>query len=478
MTEDQMKNCKIDVPEEIENAPAPINEQQAEKIASDSENSKPESCKIEVPDKVKALNNQKQVYQWAASNIGESIQGNDKFFKNHIYNSLLYRIQNTNGGLTMIQGNQGIGKTRTMVELSRETKDNLRIKWARNWKEDLSQQEQRFTSRYEELVEKEFANQIAGLTASGQTAKLRRIGKTETYQERQDHRAMEEIIGKSRCKELKEQALTDFLASIRVFLVDMPDYAKSNVAAMNNDISLIQEFYQSLSNKGATHLVIAAQKELIMNSDHFFWGKFTKYALEPLSTMQLKDAYKLNNPDTEVFDQDALNFIAEVSRGVFRRFKKYVCSVIENNRNQTQPINESQVRSAVTDDVIFEDLEAELSNLFDDQERKRCTSAILSYLRDHKDVNIKTIATDTGVSQTMAQKIVAKLELYKYITTEHGTGKEKLVSLRPYMPVPPFTFSCNEPFDPNDTRSDLHKEVDREIAKRQALDRWVKDGGQ
>ena len=391
-------------------------------------------CKIEVPETIDTV---KQVYGWAASNVGESIgeADNDKFFNTFAYTSLLYRIQNAKKGLTMIEGLQGTGKSRNLLELSKDVKDNIRIKWIRNWKEELWQQDERLSIRYYELLEKEFADQIEGLKASGRNTKLRRIGNAETYAERNDHRSMEEIIGKSRSKTLREQAFNDFLGSIRVFLVDMQDYLRSNAAAMNNDIALIQEFYQSLSTKDTTHLVIAAQKELIMNSDHFFWGKFTRYTIEPLPPYHLIQAYQLNNPDTEVFDKDALNYLSIVSRGVFRRFKKYICLAIEAHQQQTKPINEAQARMAITSDVIFKDLNEELSNLFDQPERKSAASTILNYLRDHKKTNIKTLSKETGTSESMAQKIVAKLELYNYVTIQSGSGKEKLVSLCPYMPV-------------------------------------------
>ncbi len=111
--------------------------------------------------------------------------------------------------------------------------------------------------------------------------------------------------------------------------------------------------------------------------------------------------------------------------------------------------------------MVFEDLSAMLANLFDDSERQRCASAILSYLRDHKDVNIKTIAEDTGVSQSMAQKIVAKLLLYKYVSTTHGAGKEKLVSLRPYTPEKPI---IREQLPSFESIRSIENEFERKVA--------------
>ena len=168
----------------------------------------------------------------------------------------------------------------------------------------------------------------------------------------------------------------------------------------------------------------------MLKNPHFWWGKCDKYTIEPLSSQQLIEAYKLSNPDVEVFEPAALQYLADISRGVFHRFKKYMRLSIEADHEHKVPIVEETVKKAITDKVIFEDMDQELADVFEDEERRRCASAILFYLRTHNDVNVKTIAEDISISETMAQKIVQNLLLYKYIQTKHGEGKEKLVSLQ------------------------------------------------
>jgi len=80
--------------------------------------------------------------------------------------------------------------------------------------------------------------------------------------------------------------------------------------------------------------------------------------------------------------------------------------------------------------LIYPALNNQRADVFDNEEKRRCASTILSYLRNRSDVNVKTITEDIGVSETMVQKIVQKLALYKYIQTKRGEGKEKLVSLQ------------------------------------------------
>ena len=81
--------------------------------------------------------------------------------------------------------------------------------------------------------------------------------------------------------------------------------------------------------------------------------------------------------------------------------------------------------------LIYPALNNQRADVFDNEEKRRCASTILSYLRNRSDVNVKTITEDIGVSETMAQKIVHKLSLYKYISTKRGhEGKALLVSLQ------------------------------------------------
>jgi hypothetical protein len=434
---DQAEICAPAVSEKMESE---INEKQTE--ATDS---LLKSCKTDVPEESQTpqISSTQKVYRWASSNVGESEGGEDKFYVAQPYPDLLYKLQNTEKSLNMVTGLQGTGKTRLLCELWQDNRgrireDYLRIKWTKNWKKEFMENGLRllvqpggFRSAYNFNLECEFEKLVRILEENGQVAKLKKIGNPRTYENELDYESIEAFIGKAKCKQLKEDAFSEALAKIRVLMVDMPDYNKSNANAMNHDIDAIQEFYESLETRYKTHIIIAVQKELLLKNPHFFWNKCDKYTIEPLAPSQLIEAYKLNNPGTEIFDHAALLYLAEVSRGVFRRFKKYIRLSIEANREKQPPISEELTKKTITDDIVFEDMDQELADIFDDAEKRKCASRILSYLRSNSDVNVKTIAGDIGISETMAQKIVQKLALYGYISTKHGhEGKEKLVSLQ------------------------------------------------
>jgi hypothetical protein len=423
--EDPAKSCKLEVLEETEkivetNIPT---ENQPNEFAV--------SGKI---DKVRAPDdNIKQVYGWSAAGVGERQSEADKFYKTQLFNAILYKLQNTESSLNQISGLQGTGKTRLLTELARTIKKSARFKLTSNWKENLLEYSETdtndFFQDYWENLRWEYNHEITNLQATGQNAKLRRAGEVRTIIQRDNTSSMEEFLGKAKIKQLKDNAFIHFIRSRKVIFIDMPDYSKSNANAMTHDIDEIQELYESLQNC-PIHFVIAVQRELMQKAPHFFWGKCDKYTLEPLTTDQLIELYNLNNQGPEIFEPTALQYLAELSRGVPRRFKRYIRLTIEANREQKLPMDIELVKTAITENVLFEDLDQELANVFEKEESRRIASRILNYLRGNKDSNIKTIAESVGISETIAQKTVQRLLLYGYVTSRHGEGKEKLVSLQ------------------------------------------------
>jgi hypothetical protein len=421
MTEEPPKECRIEVSKGKESVEATPQQPPTQPIGPELKNSKTE-------DTQRTVTPLKQVYQWAASGVSESITSNetDKFYPTTVYKAIGFKLKNTDSGLSLVYGLQGTGKSRILRQLANE--GTYLFKWSKNWKDEIWQRRY-CASQYYGTVSFEYEDQVNAYGRSGQSQKVYKIGDPSTILQRREISLMEAFLGKSKCNELREKAIAYFLDSIRIFLIDMPDYSRSNTNALIHDIAEIQRFWESLGYKGDKHLVIAIQKELVTKAPNFFWGKCDRYTVEPLTTEQLIEAFKLSNPEGDIFDFEALQLLGQLSRGVFRRFKKYMRLTIEAD-HKTLPITKDKVEKAITDDIVFQDLDQELADLFDDEEKRRCASKVLSYLRSHNEVNVKTIAEDIGVSESMAQKIVQKLALYNYITTKHGEGKEKLVSLQ------------------------------------------------
>lgn len=381
----------------------------------------PKSCKIDLSEKIQ------KVYMWASTLTSETIARNeDKYYATDLFKSLLYKIEHTKKGLVMLTGLQGTGKSRILLELSNRLPDCLRIKWVSNWQDKLSDD---VYDRFLDQLDGEFEDQLDAWRRNGlNSGVVRKINRNNFNSI--DVSSKKKILGRGRCNQLKKETLKMYLWQFKIFLIDMPDYSKSNANLMNGDIDELQQFWDELGQKDDALFVIAAQKELVMKNPHFFWGKCDRLTIEPLSSQELIDAYRLNTEDTQILDNDALKLLAMLSRGVFRRFKKYIRLAIERNLDAQMPLKPEHIDKAVTEKQKFEDMEAELADIFANQERRLCASRVLNFLRTNKDVNVKTIAEGNDISETMAQKIVQKLALYGYVTTKPGEGKEKLVELQ------------------------------------------------
>lgn len=361
--EEQPKSRKIDVLEKTETAestPASNPEQRYLKFLRGSD-TPTESIEFDAPEPTDE--DLKDVYKWAASGVSESISdlSKDKFYETPTFRSLRYKLENTDSGLSLLIGLQGTGKSRILREL--ETPESYLFKWTRNWQEDLWQNGCCHSS-YHALLAEEYEAQIHAYHTAGLYDKANKAGDARTVIQRQDYSLMEAFLGRAKCKELRSQAISLFIDCTKTFLIDMPDYSKSNANALVHDVTAIQEFWQSLKNREHIHIVIAIQKELLLKAPNFFWSKTDRYEIQPLTTQQLIDAYKLSNPGVPVFEPEALQLLAELSRGIFRRFKRYTKLTIEANDEMAPPISRDLVEKTITEEEIFQDLDQELEGIF------------------------------------------------------------------------------------------------------------------
>ena len=344
----------------------------------------------------------------------------DKFYETDIFKLLVYRIKNYKCGLTMVRGLQGTGKSRLLLELNKAFPHAIRLKFTRDWREKLMEDETVLNNFYES-IESTYKDIV---TQQNAAKHLWTVSEIEA-----DVEVMNKKVGKGRCKELHEQALKNYLRRGRLFLLDMPDYSRKTAASMNGDIMALQEFW-GCTNQQNCLFIVTVQKELMDNNPHFFWGKFMKETLKPLTPDELIQVYRLNCGNDGLFDEAALRLLGELSRGVLRRFKNYVRMTIEQNID-VKPLGPEHVMKAVTQDRIFEDMQQELSNVFGSEEAQRHALTVLDYLRGKSDVNVKTIADEIDLDEKTTQRLIQRLTSYRYVSTKHGVKNEKLISLQP-----------------------------------------------
>lgn len=392
----------------------------------------------------------KKIYEWASEYTAENVfqkvvMIKDRikdFYETDAFRRIMFKAVNQRRALIGILGLQGSGKTRTLYEL--ETRLLLRgeqqkeyvilLKWSKNLFETMKELGSGFdiyNKNAKETVIEEF--EFYG-KAHKRHPKLGRVpNRSDIGRVENGELDYERFLSKGTIKELMKQAVYFELGGARYILIDMPDYTKSTAYSMNRDIDNVQELWQRIQADAKfkeISFIIAFQKEMVMKHPHFFIGKLDIVTLKPLKPKELIEAYKLRNKTVEPFTEDALRLIAELSRGIFRRFLKYIQITIEKNLNAEVPLSVENVNNAITEDLLIEDMELELSDIFKAKDKKAEAVRVLNFLRQKGECNIKTIATELDLGESSTQKLIQKLRGYRYVHVKRGKGNEKLVSLK------------------------------------------------
>jgi hypothetical protein len=212
-------------------------------------------------------------------------------------------------------------------------------------------------------------------------------------------------------RELEGQALQALINAQRVVLIDMPDYPKHDRRLIARDLDDIQGLWNRLmTNYKDVSLVIFIQKETFNHADHFLYGKMELIDLMPLTVAQLLEAYKRKWGGYEPFTQDALEYIARMSRGVFRRFKRYIGLVLEMSMTQGAQVETGvDVKKAVTDEEVMRDMDKELDGIFKKSEQKQNAFKLIGRLANSKVYGTNLNDASQIVEHAMKQEEVSKL---------------------------------------------------------------------
>lgn len=356
-------------------------------------------------------------YNWASELTAEG--GSDEaYHQTEAFRDLAFDIEKTKRGLAKVSGLQGTGKTRLLKELEKAFDGAIMIKWTKGWMEAALEWDSVREGYFEALLLRA-KDIVSDHARKGRKHPLRNyVHNLEDV----DESLLEKAVGRAECAKMRRWALMSVIGSAPLLLIDMPDYNKSNIGLMNTDIDELYSLWQSLAQRDV-HFVIAVQEELVMKHPHFFWGKCRPVKLKPMPKEELAEAYKVSTGEgNRAFTDGALLELGRLSRGVFRRFKKYMGIAIKKNLDERAPLTAEHVRGAITADILDGDLELELADVFRNPNQKRVALAALNLLR-LRSMNQKELAESLGVSEATAGKIVGRLVLYEYVgreRAEHG----------------------------------------------------------
>lgn len=233
-------------------------------------------------------------------------------------------------------------------------------------------------------------------------------------------------------------------------LIDTPDYGRCDLRKINRDLTQIFNVWnevrkrlhygtlqepnvKGIHQRFTGNFVIFLQKELIKPKDHFFLRKMDIVELKSLTTNELLEAFEMRFTTFDPFTEESLTLIAELSRGIFRRFMRYIQLTLENmiERGSTE-VTVGDVKAVITEEIIMEDMELEFYDMFKNERYTRHAVRILNFLRDAGQTDQKTIAEELGIHATILGRIVATLEENGYVKRVRGTGKTWKVEIQEY----------------------------------------------
>jgi len=207
------------------------------------------------------------------------------------------------------------------------------------------------------------------------------------------------------------------LTKRNTILIDTPDYSKADRRLMAKDLNDIYWLWNFLSGRIKTNMVIAIQKELFQG--HFFFDKMEKMELEPLKPEQMLESYQKRFHGLYPFTQDALLTLGRMSRGIYRRFLRYIALTLDYWENKSRPrelIDAETVKKAVTAERLAEDMDLELSDIFPKQsDLKLQASRLLLSLSESGPRRQDQLAEEFNLEPYTITRLLQKLELHRCI---------------------------------------------------------------
>jgi hypothetical protein len=244
---------------------------------------------------------------------------------------------------------------------------------------------------------------------------------------------LERKFDKSTLKKLRETAWLRMLRQNEVILIDTPDYSKTDRRLMAKDLEGVYWLWNTLALSTTSaiqpNIVLAIQKEMFR--DHFFFDKMEKVELEPLRPAQMVEAYRKRFNSVNPFTEDALLSLARMSRGIFRRFLRYITLTLRDwdRTGREAPIDIVFVKQAVPTARLAEDMELELAELFPKHSDLRLLAVrLLMLLAESGERRQSELAELLEVEPYMLSRLLTKLETARYVIRRRE-GNDKIVSV-------------------------------------------------
>jgi len=422
------------------------------------------------------------ILQWASCLTAEHFQDDEQLWTKQM-DGLKRRLKITHGNLIAILGIQGVGKTKLSyslkIELDEDIEKDVRlVKWdgKKSIREilaphieaeylfNLIQEYDRlaisYVSNFLDIKNESFLQDALQhhnlLKMKDAEAKIcdsiRQKIRGKNYSGAQENKEIQDglkhlikieftkklegFLSKKTAISIKDNIFSENLENIHTILIDTPDYNRKSTSSFSADLKELEKFWLSILQLGdveegqQVNLIMFFQKELWDLRPSFFCGKFNEITLKPLTPKQLMEYYETTFGGCFPFSEDALKELAILSRGIFRRFKRYIGLCIEQIGDLESSLESSDVDTIINLDVLVKDFEQELKNVFPRNKALHRKTVILLQLLSAKPLTQKEIGEKFFDGNKMGcSRFLNSLECWGYIE-RHYENREKTVSLK------------------------------------------------
>ncbi len=396
-----------------------------------------------------------ELYSWAGQLASES-RNPDWVTGWYVWPQAVVRVQHQletmKAGIISLVGLQGVGKSSALRALHNNMKpESILFKWRRHhelyrslldgsheasedflreyWGRLRERPSAKLSSRV--LHESDLRKRLLSIEKEMKSVQIDtkilndpdfRIGQAELE-------SAEAELSRDALRKLQETAWLEMLRNKKTVLIDTQDYSKTDRRLMAKDLQEIYWLWLSLAkSENGPNIVLAIQKEMFRG--HFFFDKMQKIELEPLEPAEMLEAYKRRFATAEPFTEEALLTLARMSRGIFRRFLRYIMLTLDlwqTRSEPREPIGSATAKEAVTYERLAEDMELELVELFPKQSDLRIQAVrLLMYLEESGPQKQSDLAERLGMEDYAISRLLANLELHRYISRARS-GTDKIV---------------------------------------------------
>jgi len=399
-----------------------------------------------------------ELREWA-SHITAETRGStwidDGYLMPEEVSNLCRKLATERGGLHALIGYQGVGKTSAMLAIAHELRKSIATNtkqkpnlsktiFAFKWRQpselipellrredDVSSKVKAFyTSSLARLLKKRRPDEtLIRKTNSGYKEGLRYVTTLEDLASH-DFTEAERTLGKALVERLRYESFLDALGEAQTILIDLPDYSRTDMRRATTDLETIHWIWNGLTQTpNQPNIVISFQKELFRG--HFFLGKMNRIDLLPFKPETLLKFYEKRFHGTKPFTQEALLLLAKMSRGIFRRFLRYITLTLNHQERAGTPlpITVNHVHDAIPAQLLAQDMDQQLTEIFPRQPDMRTAAVkLLLHLEEHGPTTQPKIKELLDLPDYTVSRLVCKLEDYRYVRREKK-GIENIIAL-------------------------------------------------